>query len=349
MHRRRYLALVCAGLVAGCGSERDPPAATPAATPTPTETDTETPTATATETETPTEELTGEERAAAEIDVARQRVETAYEVYRDHAGDDAESLLDVGPDTRPFYGDRLRTLCTQAGDRLATARETASIAQEPEIARLQEAADWLSAATDVQDAENTVAASLERARRTATSDAPVETIGSHLDSAREGIEEVELAFDELSSPDRNIFDATPAIVGEEMAAKYRTFREEVAGLETMAGLIDDTIGPADDAGQAEEDTQSTEETPSEAETDGGSEDEVPFEGSLGALAEAEAALEADDLTRARNRAGPAVEGLTDVEGRIDRIEGDSLASLVEKFQTAITAMRERAEALQEEL
>lgn len=329
MYRRRYVALVGAGLLAGCGNDSggEP---TAASTPTGTATQTET-TATAapsteadagTETAVDTQGLTGPELATAELDTAATRVLEAHDVYLSYAGDSATTLLDVPPNTASFNGGRIQTICRQATERIDAGRDSAGVHQQPRIQRLGSAATWLSGAAGIQDSLGTVANYLQRTERTASGGAGLGTVASHFRSARATVGDIRSAYDELDAPRNNAFGEFDGIDGDDVDAMHRRLGREASGLETLVGLIDDVVGAA------------------------GGESETG--GAIGTLQSAQESSDAGNDERAGDLAESAADGFEDVLDRTDNVDPDSLQPLVDSFGGALEALRERAVALAED-
>lgn len=335
MLRRRYVALVGASLLAGCGTD-DGGTPTAASTPTDTGTDSglETTVEPSTGTDGPgateTEPSTGEERAAAALEDAAASIQQAHDAYVSYASDDATRLPDVGPETASFNGDRIQTICEQARERVDAARADAATHQQPRIQRLQGAITWLSGAAGMQESLGTVATFLRQADQTASGGARLDTVASHLRSARSTTEDLGTAYENLDPPRTNAFQEIDGVDGDDVEAKHRQLGRETSGLEDLAGLVDETVGGADG-----------EDGESDGENGGG--------GAVGSLQSARSAYDAGRYERAGNLAESAEAALqNDVLGLVDTVDPDSLQPLLDSFVGAVEALRDRAASLAED-
>lgn len=324
MLRRGFLALVGGTALAGCGSDGD--GDTESETPMPANAATRTPTQSESDTQptdTPTETLTGEQRATAALDAASASISDAHAVYLGYASADAERLLDVGPETQPFDGDRIQTICEQASDHVATATESARAHQQARIERLRSAATWLSGAARVQDALNSVTAAVQRAEQTATGGADYATVATHFAATRQGVTTVAEAYGSLEPPRNNSFEEFDEIATDDVSSKHRQLGLELRGLEAIAEQIDAVIGAE-------------------------SVDDGELGGALERLQTAREAVDAEQYERAASVADDAAETLADVAARTDGIGSDSLAPIVTAFETAVVALRDRARTLRDD-
>lgn len=332
MYRRGYVALVGAGLLAGCGTGGGG-----TGTPTTGSAQTETgdgsstdpamaaaqSTATAAGEGSDADPLTGEQRAAAALGDAAAKVREAHEVYVGYGPSDATVLVDVGPETVSFNGTRIQTICRQAREHLQAGKADAATHQQPRIQRLSSAINWLSGAASIQEAMGSLAQYLRQAERTATGGAPLSTVASHLRSARGTIADVREAEERLDPLRSNAFEEFDDIDGDDVGAKHRQLRRETRGLVELGSLIDQTVGT------------------------GASEDEAG--GAIGQLRSARAAFDAGEDGRAEDLATSAERTLRDdVLRSVDGLGPDSLQPLADSVAGATAALGDRARSLADE-
>jgi len=252
MDRRSFLT-VSAAFLAGCGqlpsSDSTPTAtetstATPTATAAPTDTPTETESPTATETETatdtPTETETPElsareENAALAFDRAIEELNQAVYTY---AGSEDGSLLDVSAAAGSFPRVSIIGDISDADDYIEEARTSASERQQPRLAAVVEARQFLSLSVDTQSRVIAAFDESERARDAVDTEreGEIENAARDLrDERRRAVRPFQTIQDETSAENVSV---VPAIPAADYEAKVGQFDAEIGGFESLADFFD---------------------------------------------------------------------------------------------------------------
>lgn len=250
MYRRRYLVLAGTVLVAGCQSEADEPdpteTATPTATPTPTETETQTETETeeSTETETEPETPSPAERAAAAIEDARGALRRAHTVYLSAAGD-ADTILDVGPQTTGLDADRIDSECEEGLGHLDRARETATSDQEHTISLLRTATQWMRMATEMQALMAEVVENVQAAGAAAEDESFDVMIDSFDAAAEEATDGMSRARGRIGDPGLPAFREIDQIDADAIGEKNTNLSRESITFEELGEHLGDAAHAAE--------------------------------------------------------------------------------------------------------
>ena len=251
MDRRSFIAL-SAAVLAGCGQQpstdtstptataTDTPTATATATSTPTATATDTPTETPTDTPTPTETETPElsereEQAAQALSLAIRDLNEAVYTY---AGSQGGSLLDVSAATESFPRIQVIGDISDADDYIEDARATASGRQQPRLAAVEDARQFLRICLQIQERVIAAYGEAERARDAVDSE-QAGTIEAATGDLRNERRRAQPPFADIESEtSAETVSVLPSIPAEEYEAKVAQFDAEIDGFGSLADFLD---------------------------------------------------------------------------------------------------------------
>ena len=252
MDRRSFLA-ASAVVFAGCGQQPSTETSTPTETatqaPTETATDTPTETATGTPTETETPELNDrEQRAARALDRAITELTQAVATY---AGASGDSVVDVSAATTSFSRVAVVAAISDADDHIERARTTASGRQQPRLAAVVDAREFLSLSTEVQRRVIAAFEELQRARD-AVDDEQEGTIESATRELRSQRDRADDSLTDLvDGTSAETVSVVPAIPSADYEAKVAQFGAEIDGFGSLADFLNRLLAAVVDLNAAE--------------------------------------------------------------------------------------------------
>jgi len=253
MHRRRYLVLAGAVLVAGCpssddgdGTPTEPSTEPPTETETPTTrtqtTTTETPTTTDTEsaTETTTETPEGPQNPAQALRHASDGIATALDRYVAQ-GDEATSITAVGPATIGFEAAPIHAALDDAVAPLDMVDQSGREEQQRDADELRTASQWVRVAATMQAGMSRTVRRVERVGTLAAERAEYATLLDRTEAARGPIEEILAAKPNLDRPGPRTFKQVEGIDRDTVDEKHYGLHREAVAFESFDGVLEDTI------------------------------------------------------------------------------------------------------------